>query len=651
MSFSLLALVVVLVGVAAIEFASTGQSFGQLLLSYSVTDAWLGLTFAPVGAFVAYRRPRLPLGWLFLAFSVFYAISACGFAIATAKTVHHSAVPAWLQIAGGDAWPLSVAFCFPTILLLFPDGRLSGRHVHWLVGFVALDGIVWVLSWAALNTPPSLATHWTAGSLIRHTETVSNLGLLAGFIACLISLLARWRETTGRLHDQLAWLAVGSTIAVCLFLPTGWGVNTYWATSLLVGVPLFPVACAGAILRHRLFDLDVALDRTLVYLTLSAGVLAIYLALVALARAVVGGDGGVLGSLLAAALIAIVFAPSRAFVQRAVGRLLFGSRSDPATTVSSLSATLEVSRDDELLAALGAMRESLRLHAAVITIDGREVGTADSATLPERFPLRFRNQVVGQLAIWPRRGQRQLAASDREAIRVIAGPLASAVYSARLTERLQQSREELISTRETERQRLHRDLHDGIGPALTAVALKADAAGNVIADDPGRASVLLGQISTEARSTIDEIRRIAHDLQPPTLKRYGLLESVSYEANRFTSRLDGHPLVVSVALPSTMPRLKDPVTTAAYRIVSEALTNVARHSNASRAHVEIRCGETLALTIADDGTTGAEAWPEGFGLASMRTRATDAGGTLTAGPGPNGGKVSAEFPLTPEGSP
>ena len=646
-SFSLLVLVVLLVAVASVELASTGLPVGRLLLSYAVTDAWLGLTFAPFGALVAYRRPRLPLGWLFLAFSLFYATSACGIAVVSARSLGRSAVPAWLQVVAFDAWTLSVAFCFPMILLLFPDGRLAGRSARWLVSFAALVGVVWVGSWAAVNAPAVLAAHGSVASVIQRTETVSNLGLLVVFIACLFSLLARWRRTTGRLHAQLAWLAVGSTIAVCLFLPTAWGVNHGWATALLLGVPLFPVACAGAILRHRLFDLDIALNRTLVYLTLSAGVLAIYLALVALARAVVGGGGGVVGSLLAAALIAIVFAPSRAFVQKAVGRLLFGSRSDPALTVSSLAATLEISRDDELLAALGAMRQSLRLHAAVIGIDGRQVGIADPSSSPERFPLRYRNQVVGELAVWPRRGQRQLAGPDREAIRAVAGPLASAVYSAQLTDRLQQSRQEQITARGAERQRLHRDLHDGIAPTLTAVALKADAAGNVVAADPSRAGVLLGQISTEARSTTDEIRRIAHDLRPPTLERYGLLESVSYEAHRFTSRLDGHPLVVSVALPPSLPPLADAVATAAYRIVSEALTNVARHSNASRAHVEIRCGDTLALAIVDDGTSGSEAWAEGFGLASMRIRAADAGGSLIAGPCPSGGKVTAEFPLRP----
>jgi two-component system, NarL family, sensor kinase len=355
-SFSLLALVVLLVAVASVELSSTGLPLGRIVLSYAVTDAWLGLTFAPFGALVAYRRPGSPLGWLFLAFSVFYATSAAGFAVAAARSMEHSAVPAWLQVVAFDPWTLSVAFCFPMILLLFPDGTLAGRSSRWLVGLAALDGIVWVVSWAAVNAPPSLATHGTTASVIQRTETVSNLGLLVVFIACLFSLLARWRRTTGRLHAQLAWLAVGSTIAVCLFLPTAWGVSSGWATALLLGVPLFPVACAGAILRHRLFDLDIALNRTLVYLTLSAGVLAIYLALVGLARAVVGGGGGVVGSLLAAALIAIVFAPSRAFVQKAVGRLLFGNRSDPAKTVSSLAATLEMSRDDELLAALGAMR-------------------------------------------------------------------------------------------------------------------------------------------------------------------------------------------------------------------------------------------------------------------------------------------------------
>ncbi len=182
------------------------------------------------------------------------------------------------------------------------------------------------------------------------------------------------------------------------------------------------------------------------------------------------------------------------------------------------------------------------------------------------------------------------------------------------------------------------------------MALKADAAGNIVANDPGRARELLDQIGSEARAAVGDVRRIAHGLRPPTLDKYGLLAAVSFEATRFTSRLDGHPLVVSVDLPTTLPPLADDVVVTAYRITTEALTNVARHSNASSVRVVIRVDETLRLEIADDGTSSSASWPAGFGMESMATRAADCGGSLTAGPTPEGGRVVATFPVARVGA-
>jgi signal transduction histidine kinase len=647
LALTILVVTELLVGLSLFKLVGTGLSFGSLLLSYSVTNAWLGATFAPFGALVAYRRPHQPIGWLFLAFGLFYALSSYFIAVTTAQYVvdNGADVNHWVNFVGNTVWTPAVAFCFPLILLLFPDGRLASRRWRALVGVAITVGVVWVVSWAMMNPNGPIVLRQFSLRVDTRVETLSNYGLLVVFILCLVPLVVRWRSSTGRIHSQLAWLAAGSTIAVGLFLPTGWGVNSYWATSLLIGVPLFPMACTVAILRHQLFNLDMVLNRTLVYATLSAGVFAIYLVVVELARLLVGSGAELGGSLIAAALVAVVFAPSRSLVQRLVSGVMFGSRADHARTLSTLAASLQGSADEELVSAVRAICQSLRLPNAVIEVDGRTIGIDNGPGVPERFPLRFRNLEVGQLLVWPRRGQAHLDTNDVEALRFVSGPLATAVHSVQLSDQLQQSREQLIETRSQERQRLHRDLHDGLGPALTAVALKADAAGNVIANDPTRARLLLGQIADEARSAIDDVRRIAHNLRPPTLDSYGLLESVSYEAHRFTSRLDGHPLVVSLDLPPSLPPLSGEIATAAYRIVTEALTNVARHSNASRARVMIRCDGVLNLDIVDDGSSAEGGWPHGFGIASMRSRALDCGGSLVAGPTDSGGRVRAELPI------
>ena len=130
---------------------------------------------------------------------------------------------------------------------------------------------------------------------------------------------------------------------------------------MLVGVPLFCVACTIALVRYRLFDIDLVVNRSLVYLPLSGGLLAIYLGVVELARTTVGHGAELGGSLAAAALVAAVFVPCRAIVQRLVDRFMFGTRGDAAQTLSTLTASLESSVDDELSTALQALRKSLRL--------------------------------------------------------------------------------------------------------------------------------------------------------------------------------------------------------------------------------------------------------------------------------------------------
>jgi len=646
-SFAILAVPEGFVGVALYRLAETGLPWRSLLLSYGVTNAWLAATFAPFGALVVHRRPTLLIGWLFSAFAGFYAISAYGIASLNAQTIAGADghVSSWLVFVAFDTWTPAVAICFPLILLLFPDGRLASPKWRWLVALAMADGTVWVVTWALLSPDPLVATHGSLHHLVSRLEDVTNLGILTIFVVSVIALARRWRHATGRIRAQLTWLVTGSIIAVALFLPTGWGVSNYWATSMLIGVPLFPVACSVALFRHRLFDLDIVANRTLVYLTLSAGLVGLYLAIVVLSRAAIGNRAEFGGSLAAAALVAVIFAPLRALIQRSVDQLMFGTRRNPTGALTTLAATLEGSVDDELIGALAAVCQSLRLPHAAVVVDGNTIGSSGPGSDAERFPLRYRGQLLGELLAWPRRGQHHLDANDLEALRIVAGPLATAVHSVQLAAQLRASRQQLIATRSNERRRLHRDLHDGLGPILTGVALKADAAGNLVGQDPIRAKQLLDQIAGESRTAIDDVRRIAHGLRPPTLDRYGLLESLTYEAQRFTSRLDGHPLVVTVDLPPSLPHLADRVATAAYRITTEALTNVARHSNASHVRLVAHAEDVLCLEVTDNGSSSSNAWPEGFGMASMKRRATQCGGSFTAGPTPDGGRVRVELPL------
>jgi signal transduction histidine kinase len=194
-----------------------------------------------------------------------------------------------------------------------------------------------------------------------------------------------------------------------------------------------------------------------------------------------------------------------------------------------------------------------------------------------------------------------------------------------------------VAAREEERRRLHRDLHDGLGPALTGAGFKADAAHNLVAGEPERAGTLLAELRRDIREAIDDVRRLVYGLRPPALDELGL-------AGALRRHGEALPLAVTVDAPATLPALPAAVEVAVYRIATEALTNAARHAQAGAAYVELAVDSAVRLSIVDDGTPDGP-WTPGVGLASIRERAAELGGTCTAGPTAAGGRVVAVLPL------
>jgi signal transduction histidine kinase len=192
------------------------------------------------------------------------------------------------------------------------------------------------------------------------------------------------------------------------------------------------------------------------------------------------------------------------------------------------------------------------------------------------------------------------------------------------------------SAREEERRRLRRDLHDGLGPRLTGIAFTADAAKLASTDD--NAAPMLERIRLEAETAIHEIRELVYGMRPPALDELGLLGAITVKTEAFPG------LRVDVEA-DDLPPLPAAVEVAADRIVIEALTNVARHSGATRAGVGLRvCGDRLTVSVADNGATRGD-WLPGIGLTSMKERAGELGGTLVFDGTPQGSTVSAELPL------
>jgi signal transduction histidine kinase len=278
----------------------------------------------------------------------------------------------------------------------------------------------------------------------------------------------------------------------------------------------------------------------------------------------------------------------------------------------------------------------------------------------ESLPLVYQGEEIGRLVIAPRSPGEGFSAADRRLLEDLARHAEVAVHAVRLTADLQRSRERLVATREEERRRLRRDLHDGVGPTLTGLALQLNAARKLVASDRTEdAEETLARLEARTQETIAEMRRLTHGLRPPALDDLGLIHSVRQQAAG-QGMLDGpehvgaaepreNGTVFSIEAPEELPELPAAVEVACYRIAQEAITNVSRHAHAGTCRVRFsvdRAAGTLALEISDDGEGMPEERVAGVGLSSMRERAEELGGTLTVGPRREGGtRVLARLPL------
>jgi signal transduction histidine kinase len=333
--------------------------------------------------------------------------------------------------------------------------------------------------------------------------------------------------------------------------------------------------------------------------------------------------------------------PTATALRGVIDRLLFGERREPLDAASRVGARLG---DDPVLA-LRALREALALpYAALLDGAGGTVAvTGTPITEVLTHPLAPGRPELGRLEVGLRPGEVALPARDRDVLTVLGPALAQLMHARTLGAQLQASRAEVVAVVEEERRRLRRDLHDGLGPRLTGVAYTADAARNLLHDDPERTLELLAGLRAEAGHAIVEVRRLVDGLRPAALDQVGLVQALRQHAGTLRGH-DGEPLTVVVEAQEPLPALGAAVEVTAYRIVVEALTNAARHSGARHCRVCLRPSSTrLLVEVTDDGGPG-RPWVPGVGLTSMRERAELLGGSFSASAEPGGGRVCVQLP-------
>ncbi len=547
---------------------------------------------------------------------------------------------------------------------VFPDGRFVPRSLGWLV-------VIWIAleaTYAFFPDSPLSQRTWPLW--------LSTVIWIGSWVIGALSQIYRYaRVSTQMERQQTKWMVFGLAISLCLLLVEGLvqalsspNPNTGDAHLLSLLVAQFvaalafvlPPICIGmAILRYRLWDIDLIINRTLVYSILTTSMIGLYVLVVVGFGALFRIQGNVLLSLLATGIIALIFQPLRQHLQQAINRLMFGERDDPYRVIASLGQRLEATlAPEEVLPTLvEVVAHSLKLpYVAIRMKQGpvfKMVTVYGEAREPlARWPLTYQAELIGELILAPRTGSGPFTGSERQLLQELARQASVAVHGVLLTADLERSRQHIVAAREEARRRLGSDLHDGLGHTLAGVLHTLDTASHHLERDPATARLLLSDMKQQTKNAIDQTRRLAHALHPPELDLLGLLQALRERVQQY-QQPDGGGLHLHLEFPPRLPPLPIAVEAAAYYIALEALNNVWRHAQAQHCHFRLTLIEhatnllpgiwntsVLEVEICDDGRGLPEEAQEkhgGLGFASMRERATELGGTCLIERGPTGG--------------
>jgi len=662
--------------------AGYGVAAGDLMDAFAFAPVLLA--FAGVGAIVASHRPANPIGWLFLAEGLGFAIGLATDTYARYVTQTGGAPPAaawadWLGAVTGE-----LGLLFPLVLLLFPDGRLPSRRwrpVAWLI--VAIEAVLVVTavtSSAALRaqssavslSPVRLIPDGLADPVLNAAQTA----LVPLSVAAAVGCLMRYRRSPGAVRQQIKWIAYAGLVTAAGLVVFGVAFGNPLGAFLILG-PLIPVAAGIAIFRYRLYDIDVVISRTIVYASLAAFITAAYVVIVA-------GIGSLAGSgsrpnpglsIVATAVVAVAFQPLRERMRRVANRLVYGQRATPYEALSDFAGQVggTYATDDVLprmarilAEATGAARADVWLRAgpqlrtgAVWPPDAPEPGPValpggalDGGVPPGggRLTLvRHHGEVLGALSVAKRPGEPLTPAEDK-LIGDLAAQVGLVLRNVGLTEQLGErlaelraSRRRIVTAEDDQRRRIERDLRDGAQRQLLAIASELAAAERLAGRDEERERALLAQLQAGTRGALEALRDLARGIYPPLLADQGLGRAVSAHAQKA-------PLPVIVDADG-VGRYPADVETAVYFCCVEAVQNAARYAPGTTVRIRLRgSAADVSFRVADDGPgfDRARAEPGAGGLQHMADRLAALGGSLQVDTCPGAGTtLTGRIPVEP----
>ncbi|MEJ2887037.1 sensor histidine kinase [Actinomycetospora aeridis] len=636
------------------------------------SSALVGLILVVAGATVVRVRPRQAVAWVLVVSGALWLLS--GLAASWF-------VLAWAGVPGpgaGLAFQVSARYCsaivvtIPLALLLYPDGRFPRPWPWRLAAFLALAAVsAMVLGYVFAPYTDIAASRDRAPSPEMLALGIDTLSvplpfweplLAVGFAVAPLSmvvavavLVGRYRRARDVRRLQMRWLLWAGLVELLVvglvLLPVS---GVVIDALLFVAVAVTSGVVALALARTGLTVVDRLLPATLVVAMLAAGVVAVDLVILLATNALVGGrDAG----LIAVAVVAIAYTPLRTWLWRLARRTVRGTRDDPAGTIATLADRLESASvpDAQLDAVARAVAAAFRLPWVRVEVDRADGARAivdhgdaapsagPSAHAAVDLPLRYRDETIGRVAL-PASAYVALSRRDQRLLADMLRQAAGAARAGALSASLQRARADLVTAREEERRRLRRDLHDSVGPGLGAVTLRIETARGLAPRDPERADAVLAQAVTDVAAQLADVRRLVHDLRPPALDELGLAGALRAQARR----LGGDGLAITVRGDAgDVGEVPAAVEVAAFRIASEAMTNVVRHAAATHATVTLeRSDGQLVVTVTDDGRGIAPDVAAGVGTLSLRERAAELGGRTTITCPPTGGTtVTAHLPV------
>lgn len=607
----------------------------------NVHNGLLAASFSAVGLYVVRMRPRHREGWLLVAVGVIHAVMFFGRQYGRVEGV----LPAASWIGWVSVWllPLAIALfgwtfmAFPHGRMLSPGWRRAGLGMCSVAALMAATSALWPVDYDRIGLvsshPLALPGSQVAARLWPYL--VPSYALFQ--VLWTAAVVVRLRRARGDEARQMRWLVYAMVMATVL-LVTGLVVSGS-PTPGRLAVPLIPVAAGVAILKYRLYDIDPVVNKTLVIAFLVLVVTAGYVVIVVGVGALVPVGTGWL-SLLATAVVAVAFEPLRRRAQRLADRLVYGHRATPYEALSRLSAQLDEA-PEELLDGIAATVANAVGATEVIVWVGEEARLLPQAGWPGRAdrsepsqlgeldrgpdlhvrPVVHHDTVRGAITLRKPVGESLTSAEDRLLADLVA-QTGLVIAQQQQAQELQATARRIVTAQDAARHRIERDLHDGAQQRLVTMGLELGSlAEQAKASSEPELAARVGAVRAQLLEATAELRELARGLHPMVLSQAGLEAALHMLADR-----SAIPVRLTVVLAG---RLASEIEATAYYVVSEALTNAARHSGAEVVTVEVaQVAKGLQVRICDDGCGGARQ-SHGSGLQGLADRLAAVGATLT----------------------